>query len=222
YCLLAWTWLRAAARYPVSMAMLSVSAAVVSGLDLLAIILMFTHTREMGGFTAVEVMFLYGTSVLAFSIADATFGTAERLGQHIRQGTLDSMLVRPVSPLIQIATEDFSPRRFGKLIPAVVVLAFVLPRLEVSWDAGRIAMVPAMVLCGIAIFGGLWVLAASVNFVLIEGHAATKAVTYGGAHLTQYPMSVFARDFVRGVTFAVPLAFVHARPALYVLDRPDP
>lgn len=222
YGLLAWTWIRAAARYPLSMAMLSVSAAVVSGLDLLAIVLMFSHTPAIGGFSAIEVMFLYGTSVLAFAVADATFGTAERLGFHIRQGTLDAMLVRPVSPLIQVATEDFSPRRFGKLIPAVIVLAAVLPRLEVSWNAGRVAMIPLMVVCGIGIFAGLWVLTASVHFLLIEGHAATKAITYGGGFLTQYPMSVFARDFVRGVTFAVPLAFVNWQPALYVLDRPDP
>ncbi|MFI0352191.1 ABC transporter permease [Actinomadura sp. 9N407] len=222
YALLAWTWTRAAARYPVSMVLLSLGTAAVGGLDLLAIVLMFAHTPVIGGFSAAEVIFLYGTSVLSFAVADVLFGTTERLDVHIREGSLDSMLVRPVSPLIQVATEDFSPRRLGKLIPAVAVLAVALPRLDAPWDAGRIAMVPLMVACGIAIFAGLWVLTASLHFVLIEGHAATKSVTYGGAFLTQYPMSVFARDFVRGVTFVVPLAFVNWQPALYVLDRPDP
>jgi ABC-2 type transport system permease protein len=33
---------------------------------------------------------------------------------------------------------------------------------------------------------------------------------------------VFARDFVIGVTFVVPLAFVNWLPALYVLGRPYP
>src|SRR6266545_874183 len=115
YGLLAWTWLRAAAQYPVSMVLLAVGAAVVTGLDLAAIALMFARAPRIAGFTAPEVMFLYGTSGLSFALADVFLGTAERLGQHVRQGTLDAMLVRPVSPLIQIATEDFSPRRLGKL-----------------------------------------------------------------------------------------------------------
>ncbi|MEW2354716.1 ABC-2 family transporter protein [Spirillospora sp. NPDC029432] len=222
YALLAWTWLRAAARYPVSLALLTAAVAVVGALDLVAIMLLFARAPVIAGFGAAEVLFLYGTSVLSFATADLLLGSSSRLGQHIRQGSLDAMLVRPVSPLIQVATEDFSPRRTGKLIPGAVVLAAVLPRLDAPWDAGRIAMVPLMVLCGTAIFAGLWVLTASLHFVLIDAHAATKSVTDGGGLLTQYPMSVFGRDFVRGVTFAVPLAFVNWQPALYVLDRPDP
>ncbi|MFI0449850.1 ABC transporter permease [Actinomadura sp. 6N118] len=222
YGLLAWTWIRAAAQYPVSMVLLTFATAAVSMLDVAAIMVMFTRAPRIAGFTAPEVLFLYGTSALSFALADIVFGTTERLGKHIREGTLDAMLVRPVSPLVQIATEDFSPRRLGKLIPASVVLALSLPRLDVDWTAGRAAMIPAMVLAGVAIFSGLWVLTASLQFVLIDGHGATKSVTYGGAFLTQYPLSMFARDFVRGVTFVVPLAFVNWQPGLYVLDRADP
>ncbi|GAA2595530.1 ABC-2 family transporter protein [Actinomadura fulvescens] len=222
YGLLAWTWTRAAAQYPVSMVLLTLAAAVVSALDVAAILVMFTRAPHIAGFAAPEVLFLYGTSALSFALADALFGATERLGRHIREGTLDAMLVRPVSPLVQVATEDFSPRRLGKVVPAAVVLALALPRLDVTWTAGRIVMIPAMVVTGITIFSGLWVLTASVQFVLIDGHGATKSVTYGGAFLTQYPLSVFARDFVRGVTFVVPLAFVNWQPGLYVLDRADP
>lgn len=83
-------------------------------------------------------------------------------------------------------------------------------------------MIPVMVASGAAIFCGLWVLTGAVQFVLVDSHGASKSLTYGGAFLTQYPMTMFARDFVRGVTFVVPLAFVNWQPALYVLDRPDP
>ena len=222
YGLLAWTWIRAAAQYPVSMVLLALATAVVTGLDAAAIGLLFTQAPRIAGFGASEVLFLYGTSALSFGISDIALGTTERLGRHVRQGTLDAMLVRPVSPLVQVATEDFSPRRFGKLVPAIAMLAFALPRVEAAWTPGRAAMIPVMVLSGTAIFGALWVLAGAVQFVLVDSHGASKSVTYGGAFLTQYPMTMFGRDFVRGVTFVVPLAFVNWQPALYVLDRPDP
>jgi ABC-2 type transport system permease protein len=222
YGLLAWTWLRAAAQYPASMVLLSLGTAVVTGLDLAAIALMFAHAPRIAGFTAPEVMFLYATSGLSFAVADILLGTTERLGQHIRLGTLDAMLVRPVSPLVQIATEDFSPRRFGKLIPTLAVLIMVLPRLDVSWTVFRALLVVVMIVTGVAIFAALWVLTSSVQFVVLDGHQATKAVTYGGGFLTQYPLSMFGRDILRALTFVVPLAFVNWEPTLYLLGRPDP
>ncbi len=222
YLLLVWTWTRAAAQYPVSLVLLGLATAVVGALDLAGIALLYANAPRIAGFTVAEVVFLYGTATTSFGLADLALGTTERLGRHIREGSLDAMLVRPVSPLVQIATEDFSPRRLGKLVPALGALALSLPALEVSWTPGRVAMVPAMIVTGAVLFGGLWVLTAAVQFVLIDVHAATKSVTYGGAFLTQYPMTVFARDFVRGVTFVIPLAFVNWQPTLYVLDRPDP
>jgi ABC-2 type transport system permease protein len=222
YGLLAWTWMRAAAQYPVSMVLLVLATGIVTALDLAAIALMFARAPRIGGFTAAEVMFLYGTSGLSFALADILLGTAERLGQHVRHGTLDAMLVRPVSPLIQVATEDFSPRRFGKLIPTSVVLLAVLPQLDVSWTPSRVLIVPIMIIAGVGIFGALWVLTGAVQFVVIDGHQACKSVTYGGGFLTQYPLSIFGRDAVRALTFVIPLAFVNWQPALHVLDRPDP
>ncbi|ACY98053.1 MULTISPECIES: ABC transporter permease [Thermomonospora] len=222
YPLLAWTWLRAAAQFPLSMALLCLGSAAVAALDLVAILLLFEHTPRIAGFTAAQVLFLYGTSALSFTLADVLLGSTERLGEHVRRGTLDTMLVRPVSPLVQIATEDFSPRRMARLLPAAVALGCVLPRLEVDWDAGRVAMVPVMLISGTVIFAALWVLTASVQLVALDMHPATKSVTYGGAYLTQYPMTLYAREFVRGLTFVIPLVFVNWQPALYVLDRPDP
>ena len=91
---------------------------------------------------------------MAFAIADMTLGTAERLGEHIRQGTLDTLLVRPVSPLLQIATEDFSPAPVRQAGPAVAVLRLSLPRLDAHWTPGRVALVPLMLVGGIGIFCG--------------------------------------------------------------------
>ncbi len=222
YGVLVWAWTRSAAQYPVSLVLLGVGSAVVTGLDALAIVIVFTGADRLGGFTAAEVLFLYATAALAFQASDALLGNTELLSRHVREGTFDTMMTRPVSPLVQIATERFNPRRPIRIVLPAVLLALVLPRLDVPWTPGRAAVVAVMVVSGTAIFCGIWVLAASVQFVLMESHGATKSLTYGGGFLTQYPLSLFARDFVRGVTFVVPLAFVNWQPALYVLDRPDP
>jgi ABC-2 type transport system permease protein len=214
--------MRAAAQHPVSMSLITVGVIVSTGLDLAAIAIIFARTRELAGFSVAEVMFLYGTAGTSFAVADILIGTVEGLGDHIKQGSLDAILVRPVSPLIQLATEEFSPRRIGKLVPPVTVLALVLPRLHLAWTLGRIVMVPVMLLSGAVIFGALWVLTASLQFLITDSREAMNAVTYGGGTLTPYPLTVFGKDFVRGLTFMIPLAFVNWEPALYILGHPDP
>ncbi|GAB2852982.1 ABC transporter permease [Actinocorallia aurea] len=218
--LLAWTWVRAAAQYPVTLVAMVGGAAVSTSLDLIAIVILFTHMPVLGGLSAPEAGFLYGACQLSFTFSDLAVGSADRLGRHIRAGSLDTMLIRPVGPLVQLATEDFSPRKLGRLLPSGTVLGWSAARLDLS--AADAALTSLMIVNGAVLFGALWVLAAAVQFVLVNGHEATKAVTWGGVFMAQHPLSLYGRDFMRALTFTVPLAFVNWQPSLFIFGRPDP
>ena len=40
--------------------------------------------------------------------------------------------------------------------------------------------------------------------------------------MTQYPMTIFPREVLKGLTFLIPVAFVNWYPCLFLLGRPDP
>jgi ABC-type uncharacterized transport system permease subunit len=220
YVLLAATWIRAAAQYPLSMALLTFGSFVVTGLDMAAIGVIFVHTSSLGGFSLPEVMFLYGTSGMSFALADMLFGNVDKLSQHVRTGAFDVMLIRPVSPFVQMAVDRFTFQRLGRTAQAGTVLAIALAHLHVPWQ--RAWMIPLMVLCGIVLFAAIWTLGGALQFLLTDAPEVANAFTYGGGQLTQYPLTVYGSDLVRAVTFIVPLAFVNWQPGLFVLDRPDP
>jgi ABC-2 type transport system permease protein len=220
YALLAWVWTRAAAQYRASFAIMTVSGFVVSGLDIAVIWVIFANTTSLAGFGLAEVVFLYGCSALAFSIADLLFSNADRVSEHIKAGTLDVFLIRPVSPFVQIAVDRFAPHRIGRVLQAAVVLGLGLARLDVT--PGRLWMIPVMVVSGVLIFASLFTLGGAAQFLLTDAPEVANAFTYGGGSLTQYPLSVYGNDLVRAVTFILPLAFVNWQPGLYVLGREDP
>lgn len=220
WLLLAWTWTRAAAQYPVTLVTMIAGAAVTTSLDLIALVILFTHLPLLGGLTAAEAGFVYGASGISFALSDLAVGAADRLGRHIRAGTLDTMLIRPVSPLVQLATEDFTPRKLGRFLPTGAIMAWSMGRLDLS--PADVMLTVLMLLNGAVLFGAVWVLAASVQFALVNGHEVTKGMTWGGVFMAQYPMSLYGRDLVRAVTFILPLAFVNWQPSLYILGRPDP
>lgn len=220
YATLAWAWLRASAQYPVSLALLAMGSFAINALDVVAIWVIFAHTSELGGFTLPEVMFLYGTAGVSFALTDMLFGNVDRLSAHIKAGSFDTMLIRPVSPFVQIAVDRFGVHRIGRTAQAVAVLAIALPQLDVPWSRGW--MIPVMIVCGIAIFTSVFTLGGAMQFLLTDAPEVANAFTYGGSQLTQYPLTVYGEQLVRGVTFIVPLAFVNWQPALFVLDREDP
>ncbi|GHH69756.1 transporter [Streptosporangium violaceochromogenes] len=220
YLLLAWTWLRASAQYPGPLITMTIGSFAVHALDVVAIWVIFEHTRSLAGFGPAEVMFLYGTAGLSFALGDMLFGNADRLSHHIRTGGFDAMLIRPVGVFVQTAVDRFGVQRLGRVLQAVVVLSIALSRLDLPWS--RAWIIPPMILCGVVIFASIFTLGGALQFLLTDAPEVANAFTYGGSALTQYPLSVYGEELVRGVTFVIPLAFVNWQPALFALDRQDP
>lgn len=222
YGLIAAMWIRSSMAYRSSFVMMSAGQFVITGFDFVAIWIMFSHTPQLGGFSLPEVALLYGASGIAIALADLFIGGIEQVGQRIRDGSLDSMLVRPVAPYVQVIADRFALRRVGRLGQTSLVFAWGLANAGIDWTPGRALMVPVMIACGAVIFCGIFTLGGAFQFVATDASEVSNAFTYGGNTMTQYPPSIFAKDLVRAAMFTIPLAFVNWLPALYLLDRPAP
>ncbi|WP_461014769.1 ABC transporter permease [Streptomyces daliensis] len=222
YAFIVAMWVRSTMAYRTSFVMMAAGNFVLTALDFLAIMIMFSHVDALGGFSLPEVAFLYGTSSTAFGLADLLLGSFDRVGGRVRDGTLDTMLVRPVPVLAQVAADRFALRRLGRVTQGALVLGWSLTQADIEWTLVSVLLVPVMLLSGAALFGALFVLGGAFQFWAQDAAEVQNSFTYGGTTLLQYPPSVFAKDLVRGVTFVVPLAFVNWLPALRVLGRDDP
>ncbi|MEV2278174.1 ABC-2 family transporter protein [Nocardiopsis sp. NPDC049922] len=222
YVRLAWTWCRALAQYPTSLILLTVFVSLGALAEMTAVLIVFGHAGELAGFGVHEGLLVYGLSATAFGCADMLMGSVERLGRHIRSGAFDTMLVRPVPTLVLLATDQFTPRRLGKIVPAVGALTVALVACDIDWTPARVLTLPVLLVSAIALCCAVWVAGACIQFVLPEAHVAANSLTYGGQALTEYPLAVYGGAVVRSVTFVVPLAFVSWQPALFLLGRPDP
>ncbi|MGW9025907.1 ABC transporter permease [Streptomyces sp. NPDC055722] len=222
YFLISGMWIRSTMAYRASFAMTAFGNFAGTAFDFVAIMLMFSRIDVLGGYRLPEVAFLYGLSATAFGLADLALGSMDRLGRRVRDGTLDTILVRPVPVLAQVAADRFGLRRIGRITQGALVLGYAVAALDVSWTPLKVAMVPLSLLSGAVIFCAVFVAGAAFQFVAQDASEVQNSFTYGGQTMLQYPPTVFAKDLVRGVTFVLPLAFVNWLPALYVLGRPYP
>ncbi|MFI8517218.1 ABC transporter permease [Streptomyces sp. NPDC085481] len=215
-------WIRSTMTYRSSFALTLLTSFTVTFFDFVVILLMFGQVQGLGGFSFAEVAFLYGTTGTSFGLADLVMGSLPRMGKRVRDGSLDTFLLRPAPVLAQVAADRFALRRLGRIAQGLLVLVWGLVLLDVAWTPLKVLLVPVMLLSGALIFAAVMVLGASFLFWLQDAAEVTSSFTYGGNTMLQYPPTIFAQDLVRGVVYVVPLAFVNWLPALYVLGRTTP
>ncbi|WP_461076024.1 ABC transporter permease [Streptomyces deserti] len=222
YGLIVAMWIRSTMAYRASFVMTTFGNFAATALDFVAVLVMFSSVDALGGYSLPEIAFLYGLSSVAFGLADLAIGSMDRLGRRVRDGTLDTLLVRPAPVLAQVAADRFGLRRLGRVTQGALVLGYALTSLDIAWTPQKLLLMPVMVLSGGAIFCAVFVAGAAFQFVAQDAAEVQNAFTYGGTTLLQYPPTVFAQELVRGVTFVLPLAFVNWVPASHVLGRPYP
>ena len=181
---------------------------------------MFHSIPALGGFGLREVALLYGASGIGIGVGDLVIGSVEQIGVHVRTGTLDAMMTRPVPLLVQVCADQFALRRLGRITQAVVV--FVYGALAVDWTAPRVGVAAFMLVSASAIFFSFFVAFSCIQFWVVDSSQFANAFTYGGNTMTQYPMTIFPREVLKALTFVFPVAFVNWYPCLYLLGRPDP
>ena len=214
--------MRADWQYRTSFFLFLAAQLVASAADFGAIAVLFTRIHSLGGWSIGQVAFLYGASGIAFGLADLFISPVEYASVHIRAGSFDQFLTRPVGPLWQLCGSEFALRRIGRLLQPTVVLAIAMSRTHVDWTPARALLLPVSILAGAAIYGSIWVMTSSVSFWAVESQEFAAAFTYGGSTLTSYPVDVFGR-WLRGlVTFALPLASVAYLPGALLFGKPRP
>ena len=89
----------------------------------------FTQVSSLGGWSGMEVALLFGLSGVAFGLADLLISAVENASRHIKAGTFDLFLLRPLPPLVHLSASEFALRRVGRVIqPLVVLIGALVPR----------------------------------------------------------------------------------------------
>ena len=209
-------------QFRTSFVLFSIGQFLITFVDFLAVLVVFSHVHQLAGWTVWQVVFIYGLSGIAFRLADVFVSEVEYLPDHVKGGTFDHFLIRPRGTLLQLCAEEFELRRFGTVLEGFIIFGIACSRVGVHWSAGRVAVTAYSALAGAAIFGSVWVIGAALNFWLLDAREVVNSFTYGGNFLTQYPLPIYGVVLRRVLTFVVPLAFVSFFPALYVLGKRDP
>jgi len=213
---------RSQMQYRASFIMLSVGHGAMTGLEFLGIWVLFDRFAALDTWSLPEVAFFYGLINIAFALCDACSRGFDLFAATVKSGDFDRLLLRPRSTALQLAGQELTLRRIGRLTQGLVVLLWAAHALELAWTPDKLLLILLTIVGGACLFYGLIVLQATLAFWTTESLEIVNTVTYGGVETAQYPLAIYRTWFRRFFTYVIPLACVSYFPALAVMEVADP
>ena len=214
--------LRAQMEYRASFIMQSLGNFLITGVEFLAVCVLFGRFGQVDGWSLPEVALLYGLVSISFAVAEAASYGFDAFGSLLKGGEFDKMLLRPRSLTLQLMGQHFALKNVGRFTQGALVLGWAFAHAPVEWTFLKGALMFLAFAGGVLLFFSLMVVQATIAFWTIESLEVMNALTYGGVETAQFPLSIYPAWLRNFFIFIVPLGCVTYLPMLAVLDRPAP
>ncbi len=187
-----------------------------------AVLLFYTFTDTLAGWTFHEAMVVVGLLFVAFGFLDAVvWQNVVALGQHIRKGTLDFILTKPVHSQFHAMLQHYRVDRLASILGGVFVIVYSLIQMGASPDAGQVALFVLLVLGGLLLVCALLSMLATLAFWVVEIEGFGEMV-FALLEIGRYPAAALPEPLRAIVTFIIPIAFVTTVPAEVIIGRVTP
>ena len=214
--------LRGQMQYRVSFVLSTLGQLLSTGVEFVGILALFDRFGSLSQWSLVEVAFFYGLVNVAFASTDALSRGFDHVGELVRTGEFDRMLLRPRSTVLQLIGQEFTLKRIGRFLQGGGVLLWATLYLNIEWSAATVALTAATVICGAFFFLGLFINIGTLSFWTTETLELMNVLTYGGIEASKYPLAIYRPWFRRFFTMVIPMGCVTYFPVLAILGRPDP
>ena len=186
----------------------------------LVTILIYRSGASFPGWNFYEVLLIQSIYTLSLGFACIMFSNVLwATMRHIREGSFEIVLLKPLNPLFFLIASNFDPGSAGLIIGGGFMFVFSLLNTEIA----SIAAIPAFLLLfagGFAVMAGINMIMAATSFKWV-GNSRIPEIFDSIMTFGKYPITIFPQA-IRGITtFIVPVSMIGFYPASALLGRLD-
>lgn len=182
---------------------------------------LFERFGSLKGWDFFEVALCFSVIHMAFSISECCARGFDGFSSLVVSGEFDRLLVRPRNTVVQVMGSKFEFTRIGRLVQSVSVFLWAVLSLPIHWDIFKAVTLLLMVVSGVFVFTGIFILRATLCFWTVQGIEVTNIFTDGGKEMSQYPLNIYKKWVTRFFTFVIPFGCVNYLPLMFILDRAE-
>lgn len=187
-------------------------------LALIAIVLV--HFQVLKGWTLPAIALLIGLRSLSHGIFVIFFVQIRNIGERIRDGDLDRLLLRPLSVLYQASFgETVVLTGLGDFMAGVMYFSFAVISLHVHWTVGLALFAVLATLSGLAIEFAIYLGSGVVAFWTLQTSPLYRLTYLAHERLALYPISMYNGVIQFVMSWVVPVGFVNFFPAALFIEH---
>jgi len=138
--------------------------------------------------------------------------------QHVQQGTLDFVLLKPINSQFWLSTRTISPWGLPDIIFGLLVVGYAGQQLNIGGSAYLFAVIP--LIFGFLILYSLWFMLGATSIWFVKIYNVTE-VLRGLLEAGRFPMVAYPVAYRFFFTFIVPVAFLTTVPSEALLGRAE-
>jgi ABC-2 type transport system permease protein len=138
--------------------------------------------------------------------------------KQVELGTLDFVLLKPISSQFWLSTKTISPWGLPDLFFGMVLIVYAGTKLGLTWHNYVASLIPLGF--GIVILYSLWFILGATSIWFVKVYNVTE-VLRGLLEAGRYPMAAYPVVYRLFFTFVVPVAFLTTVPAQAMLNRSE-
>lgn len=219
-----WTLLvasvRARMQYKVDFLLTSIATGMVMVADYLLLAAILLKFKDIRGWTIEEVGLLYGMSTMSLGLYRMFAVEIHDFDKYVVQGEFDSLLIRPVSPLVLLLTRNLDLGRIGSIAQGGMIMAWSftqLPWEETVWPA--LLYLPVALATGFLIALSLGLFTATLSFWVGRIKDFQAFTLYAPFTAANFPLAVYP-GWLKSIFFTVlPVGFITYLPATFLLQK---
>ena len=208
-------------QYPVSFTVQTLAQFVMEAGEMLAVLLVIDRFGGLRSWSGGELMIFFGVMSLAFYLTEILCrGITGGIEGMIRQGGMDTLLIRPRGILTQLVCRDVDPRRIGCIAVGIAALIAGSLQLSLVWTHLRILLLAEALFFGSCLVLGLFMIEVTCSIFSVKSLEMVNVLTYGGRSACEYPIDAFPRPVQLIFSVIAPFSLTLHVPVSHILGKP--
>jgi len=220
--LFARTELQFALEYRVNLALEVMQMVVVAGTSVAAVLVLFAYTQVMNGWTLGQMVVLLGVYYVVQGAEELVLQPSfERFMQHVREGTLDFILLKPVSSQFMVSFRHFQTVQVLQVVLGLVIVFAGMANLSATVTLASAAAFAVTLACGLVLIYALLLVLSTLAFWFVRVDNLL-AIFWAFIDAGRFPIDIYPGWLRITMSTVVPIGIAVTIPAKAVAGSLDP
>jgi ABC-2 type transport system permease protein len=182
---------------------------------------LLSRIPEIQGWSLWQIALLYALAIIPSGMVELFADGAWNLRHLVNSGEFDRILVRPISPVLQVATQVASIHGLSSVLLGGYLLLRAVHEAPIELTIGRLLLLGLTLLSSTLMIASIDLITTSVVFWDNSRNSSFSFLVRNAGEFAKFPLTAYGRPVQIFLTWILPFAFTSYFPGAVLLGKTE-